>query len=262
MKNKILIIEDDAFLGEALSKKLDGEGYEVILISDGTEALPKMREIRPDLVLLDIVLPHMNGYEILEAKSKDAEIASIPVIIISNSGQPVEISRVLSFGVKDYLVKAQFDPDEVVSKIRMYLSNQNNSEQKTDAGNNVSSLDGRTVLWIEDDAFLSDIIAKKLSGVGCNLIHASTGEDALKLITDKKPDVIMLDVLLPGMDGFEILRRIKLDENTASVPVIMLSNLSQESDFNKARELGASLFMVKAAMSLDEIVEKIKSVLS
>ena len=124
MSKKILVIEDDLFLGEVLLKKLKNEGYETTLARDGAEGLKKISDIKPDLVLLDIILPSMNGYEILEAKFKDDAIKNIPVIIISNSGQPVEISRVLSLGVKDYLIKAQFDPEEVISKVRQQLGNE------------------------------------------------------------------------------------------------------------------------------------------
>src|SRR3989338_10355535 len=118
---KILIIEDDVFLGDALSQKLKNEGFEVALSRDGAEGLDKIKSFVPEMVLLDIILHNMNGYEILEAKQKDPEIAQIPVIIISNSGQPVEISRALALGVKDYLVKAQFDPEEVLLKVRAQL---------------------------------------------------------------------------------------------------------------------------------------------
>src|SRR3989338_11333531 len=105
--SRILIIEDDIFLGDVLVKKLNVAGYDARLSRDGVAGLKELRQWKPDLVLLDIILPQMNGYEILEAKQKDRTIASIPVIVISNSGQPVEINRALALGVKDYLVNAQ-----------------------------------------------------------------------------------------------------------------------------------------------------------
>src|SRR3989338_2634005 len=115
---KILIIEDDSLLGSALKKKLVDEGLKVVLAPDGAIGFEQIKSFQPDLILLDILLPKMNGYEILEAKQKDPSIASIPVIVVSNSGQPVEIDRVMAFGVKDYLVKSQFDPEEVLVKVR------------------------------------------------------------------------------------------------------------------------------------------------
>ena len=120
--SKILIIEDDIFLGDVLVQKFKSNGYEVNLARDGGSGLKQIYEWKPDLILLDILLPVMNGYEILEAKKKDTAISEIPVIVVSNSGQPVEINRALALGVKDYLVKAQFDPEEVLVKVRMQLN--------------------------------------------------------------------------------------------------------------------------------------------
>ncbi len=117
MSKKILIIEDDTVLGDVLNLKLKNAGYEVMLARDGREGYEAIKSFNPNLVLLDIILPNMNGYEILGAKLKDKTIAQIPVIIVSNSERPVDISRALALGVKDYLIKAQVDPDEVLAKV-------------------------------------------------------------------------------------------------------------------------------------------------
>src|SRR3989344_3344445 len=136
---KILIIEDDVFLGDVLTQKLSNEGFEAVLSRDGLDGFNKIKSLHPDLILLDIILPNMNGYEILEAKQKDPTIAGIPVIIVSNSGQPVEINRALALGVKDYLVKAQFDPEEVLVKVRAELKE---AEGHSDGAKSLKSLEG------------------------------------------------------------------------------------------------------------------------
>ena len=117
MVKKVLIIEDEKILSGLLDKKLKEVGYEISLAYDGEEGLQKMREEKPDLVLLDIIMPKKGGFEVLEERRQDNEIKDIPVVIISNSGQPVEISKALDLGVKDYLIKTQFDPKEVVDKV-------------------------------------------------------------------------------------------------------------------------------------------------
>lgn len=119
---KILIIEDEEVLTDILYNKLKKEGYEVIVAKDGLEGLEKIKQERPDLILLDILMPRMDGFGVLETKKKDIEIADIPVIIISNSGQPVEIDRAIQLGAKDYLVKAEFDPQEVLIKVKNCLN--------------------------------------------------------------------------------------------------------------------------------------------
>ncbi len=262
---KILIIEDDAFLGDVLTQKMLKDGYDTLLARDGAEGLEKIKSFMPDLVLLDIILPNMNGYEILEAKQNDPSISKIPVIVISNSGQPVEINRVLSLGVVDYLVKAQFDPEEVLEKVKDQFRRGEEGEKKVGVKLSRKSgggLEGKKIMWVEDDKFLNDIIARKLAGEKCTLLHSFDGADAIQIITAEMPDVILLDIILPGIDGFEILRRIKLDSKIKHIPVILLSNLGQPADLEKGRGMGATLFLVKATVTLDEIIEKIKLVIS
>lgn len=269
--SKILIVEDDIFLGDVLVQKLKASGYETMLARDGASGLKQLREWKPDLLLLDIILPQMNGYEVLEAKQKDPSIASIPVIVISNSGQPVEINRALALGVEDYLVKAQFDPEEVIVKVRLQLAKGGGETApaiKVASGvptaptaTTAPGLSGKKIMWVEDDKFLSDIIARKLSMQGCILVHATEGEEALRVLEKELPDLILLDILLSGIDGFEILRRIKANDKTRHIPVILLSNLGQKEDVDKGTKAGAARFLIKATVTLDEIVEEIKTVL-
>lgn len=117
MAKKILIIEDEEILTNLLQKKLTREGYEISTAEDGEEGLKEMRETKPDLILLDIIMPKKDGFEVMEEMAKDKELKDIPVIIVSNSGQPVEIERAQKLGAKDWLIKTQFDPKEVIDKV-------------------------------------------------------------------------------------------------------------------------------------------------
>jgi CheY-like chemotaxis protein len=125
----------------------------------------------------------------------------------------------------------------------------------------IMSLEGKKVMWVEDDKFLSDVIAKKLSSEKAHLVHTAVGEEAFPLAEKELPDIILLDILLPGLDGFEILRLLKKSDRTRSIPVILFSNLGQKSDIDKGKDLGAVKFLVKATVTLDEIVSEIKSTL-
>lgn len=124
-KKKIILIEDEAVLVDVLQKKLIGEGFDVVVARDGQEGINKLgelREDRPDLILLDIIMPKKDGFAVLEFIKSDKKLSKIPVIIISNSGQPVEISRAKELGVQDWLVKTEFDPEEVMDKVNKYLN--------------------------------------------------------------------------------------------------------------------------------------------
>ena len=117
MAKKILLIEDEKIMVNLLEKKLTKEGYDVSVAWDGKEGLLKIREVKPDLILLDIVMTKMGGFGVMEEVSKDKELKKIPIIIISNSGQPVELERAKELGVKDWLIKTEFDPQEVLDKV-------------------------------------------------------------------------------------------------------------------------------------------------
>lgn len=117
MAKTILLIEDEEIMIDLLQKKLTKEGYSVPTARDGEEGLKMMKKIKPDLILLDIIMPKKGGFEVMEEKIKDEELNKIPVIIISNSGQPVELERAKKLGVKDWLIKTEFDPEEVLEKV-------------------------------------------------------------------------------------------------------------------------------------------------
>ncbi len=121
MTKTILIIEDDKFLRELFVRKLIKEGFKVSEAIDGEEGLKKIKEEKPDLVLLDLILPGIDGFEILSRLKEESILSTIPVIILSNLGQREEIEKGLNLGAKDYLVKALFTPGEIIDKIKAYL---------------------------------------------------------------------------------------------------------------------------------------------
>lgn len=117
MPKKILLVEDEEIMIDLLQRKLTREGYEISVARDGEEGLKAMKEIKPDLILLDIIMPKMGGFEVMEEMAKEPELKKIPVIVISNSGQPVELDRAQHLGAKDWLIKTEFDPQEVIDKV-------------------------------------------------------------------------------------------------------------------------------------------------
>ncbi len=121
MNTKILIIEDDSFLRELIVKKLVNESFDVVEGVDGEEGLKKAQEEAIDLILLDLILPGIDGFEVLKQIKSDPKINSIPVIILSNLGQKEDIERGLKSGAIDFLIKAHFTPAEIIGKIKATL---------------------------------------------------------------------------------------------------------------------------------------------
>tara|TARA_Y100000310_G_scaffold85265_1_gene82096 strand:+ start:12323 stop:12691 length:369 start_codon:yes stop_codon:yes gene_type:complete len=121
MPIKILVIEDDKFLKELISQKLTKEGYKVISAVDGEDGVKKTKAENPNLILLDLILPGMDGFEVLDEIKKDSKLKPIPVIILSNLGQKEDVEKALKLGAVDYLIKAHFAPGQIVDKIKSVL---------------------------------------------------------------------------------------------------------------------------------------------
>ena len=121
MAKNILIVEDDEFLRALMSKKLSSAGFNVSAATDGEKAIEKIKEEMPDLVLLDLILPSIDGFEVLSKVKQDNETKKIPVIILSNLGQKEEIEKGLKLGAVDYLIKAQFTTEEILEKIKKFI---------------------------------------------------------------------------------------------------------------------------------------------
>lgn len=120
-KKKIMIVEDDSFVMDIYQTKLEQEGYEVVGAANGVEALKKLQEIRPDLILLDIIMPYMDGLEVLKKIKDDQGLRNIPIILLTNLSQKEEIDKGLGLGADDYLIKSHFTPSEVLEKIKIQL---------------------------------------------------------------------------------------------------------------------------------------------
>jgi DNA-binding response OmpR family regulator len=121
-KNKVLIVEDDSFISDMYKLKLEAEGFEVRLAEDGARGLEQINLERPDLVLLDVVMPRMDGFAVLAQVKGDPEIQNIPIVLLTNLGQKDSVEKGLKMGALDYIIKAHFTPAEVVGKVREILS--------------------------------------------------------------------------------------------------------------------------------------------
>lgn len=291
---KILVVEDDVVLRDVLKEKLIQRGYNVASVEDGEQALRHIAEDKPDLILLDILMPRKGGMEVMEELNQDPELKKIPIIVISNSGQPVEVQRAKELGAKEFLIKAVFDPNEVLEKVAKVLNETsmnsvsfgttvedeevNEDGEKTTvveldispeeapaetaSGTDDGTKGGkRKILVVEDDKFLRELFVRKMFNEGFDVDSAIDAEQAFDVLKNKKPEIILLDLILPGVDGFEILTQIKKDDNLKHIPVMVISNLGQKEDIDRAIELGAVDFLIKANYTLDEIIARVLTVL-
>ena len=122
-------------------------------------------------------------------------------------------------------------------------------------------ISSKTVLVIEDDVFLSQLLANRLKKLGVNVLRASDGEEGIASLKTNRPDLALLDLILPKKSGFEVLEAVKSDPILSGITVIIISNLGQESDVKRGKELGAVEYFVKAKTSIDGLVDEIKNLL-
>lgn len=120
-KTKILIIEDDSYISDMYRIKLENSGYEVIIAGDGIEGFKALEKQKPNVVLLDIVMPKIDGFNVLKMIKNDSNYKDIPVILLTNLGQEENVKRGFELGAVSYIIKAHFTPSEVVEKIKSVL---------------------------------------------------------------------------------------------------------------------------------------------
>jgi len=253
---KILVIEANKSFGEDVMAALKAAGYaHVSLKTDGASGLAAIYDL-PHLVLLDISLSDIDGYKVLAKKQSEQLLAKIPVFLLSAEGVPINMRDIPKGSVAEVIISLHASAGDIVEKVDHYFGHEGDAGEDGQGGAGGAKI---KLLWVEDDKLIGTILAKKLMSSGFDLRHAQNGEEALNMIAKEKPDAIVVDLLLPGMSGFEILQKIQGDESLKKVPKMVLSNLSKSSDIDRARSLGAEKFLVKASTSLDQIVAEVKA---
>ncbi|MBI2098670.1 MAG: response regulator [Candidatus Wildermuthbacteria bacterium] len=259
-KKRIVLVEDEPTLANLIEAGLQEQGYEVRSARDGKKGLQLIRDVKPDLVLLDIMLPGLKGFDILEKLSKeDHALPALPVIIISNSGDSIEIERALRMGVKDYLVKVNFNPNEVIAKVNNTL--QAHVEERKKKSKLPKTVKGKRVLLVEDDTLLSDMLEKEFVAKHYEVHKAWNAEKARSILAEHEVNVIVLDLVLPDEHGLSFLKELQKNDSTKSIPVIIASNLGQQEEIDQGLRAGAVDYIVKTNTVPREIVEKIEKLL-
>jgi len=283
-KPLVVLVEDEAIIIKLLEQKLTQSGYEVKIAADGIAGIDAIHQYKPDVVLLDMLLPRLNGFGVLAKLKEEGLLPGLPVIIVSNSGQPIEIDRALELGIRDYLIKVNFDPEEVVTRVAEVLEKQRAEETKpkqvetaqsaATVGSAQSAISGTkesdkeianpqagSVLLLEDDFFLSDLLGKKFEQQGYKVYRAFDVPEAKRILEGKNPvDIILLDLVLPGIDGFTFLSELKASLSPwKDIPVIIISNLGQKEEIQRGFDSGAIDYVVKAHNAPEGIVAKVKA---
>lgn len=239
---KILVVDDELNIMRVMRHILEVEGYTVLEASTGMEALARAREEKPDLVLLDVLLPDIDGFEVLERMRKDPETADLPVVILSIMEAKEQSFRL---GAQDYFNKP-IDRVKLVDTVQSLLGD-GNQEIK--------------ILVADDDAHILQAVSQMLSSRGYRVIGAHDGLEAVVKAREEVPNLLVLDLYMPEMDGFEVIRRLRAWEKTAHIPILVLTASDVALDEARALTLGAAQYMNKP-FSENELARVVRDALA
>ena len=223
----VLIIEDEPSSARLLQTYLGEAGYQARIASDGETGLALAMTSPPAAIVLDVLLPGMDGWEVLRRLKSEAALRDVPVIMATVVD---ERGVGLALGAVDYLVKP-IDPAALLQRIRRHTSMVDGTSRRM------------SVLAIDDDRVALDVIERTLAPQGITVRCASTGVEGIRLARDAAPDLVICDLMMPDVDGFEVVGRLQEDAATASIPILVLTahDLSQS---DKARLNGRILGVV------------------
>jgi CheY-like chemotaxis protein len=201
----ILVIEDDRSSAGLLRVYLEDAGYAVAVARDGVEGLELARRSAPSAVILDLLLPKLNGWELIAQLKDDPATSGLPLVIVSMVD---EQGAGFALGVDEYLVKPVARPQLLDALSRCIPG----------------SRAGRTVVAIDDDAIDLDLLEAVLAPEGWVVVRATGGEEGVRAVRRERPAVVVLDLLMPGVDGFAVVDQLRADPLVGDVPIVVLTS--------------------------------------
>ena len=236
----ILVVDDEAPIRRYLNHELSGRGYQVIEASGGREAIALAREHHPDLITLDVLMPDIDGLDVTAVLKSDPDTRDIPILIISVVEEKEKGYRL---GVSDYIVKP-FSKKVLMDRITQLLG----QAQKT-------------ILVADADRALAKTIKSELEKRGFSVYVANDGAKALKVVESNRVDLIVLDTVMPKVDGYEVMKLLKGKPDTADIPIIVLTDVEINGGGVKALSMGAAEYVAKSG-GLSKLFDGIENILS
>ncbi len=241
-KGTVLVIDDDPVARDLLQVHIKKLGYEVSLAANGDQGLRLARQLRPTAIILDVMMPSMDGWMVLSALKTDPELAPIPVTMLTMID---EKNMGYSLGAAEYLVKP-VNREQLAKVLEKY-----STDEKPPL-----------VMIVEDDTVSRDMMATMLTKAGWRVTPAENGQKGLELIRQHQPDLILLDLMMPEMDGFEFATKLFHDPIYNSIPVVVLTakDITLEDKLNLDKE-GVKAIFQKGAFNREELLTEISKLL-
>ncbi len=235
----MLVIDDDATARELLGNHLEAEGFAVATAGGGLEGLKLAKELRPIAITLDVMMPDLDGWSVLAALRQDAELAEIPVIMVTILD---EQRRGIALGAAGYLTKP-------IDRERL----------KRLVGRFRASAPPTRVLLVEDDPDQRERVRSWLDGQQWRVQEAANGREALVRLQADKPDLILLDLMMPEMDGFAVVAALQKEPAWRNIPVIVITSLDLDAKDRERLNSGVQSVLVKETFRPADLVERIRA---
>ena len=244
VRGEVLVVDDDADTRSLVARSLEREGYTVAQAQDGDEALLRMRVSPPSLVILDLVMPGRNGFQVLEQARSEG--LNVPVIVLTGKSLEPHEKQILREGMAAVVQKGGRSIELVAAETRRALA-----EQQRDRGGRLPR-----ILYVEDSPQNRDVVRRYLSGL-FEVIEAEDGEHGVERVRRDEPALVLMDLSLPRLDGWEATRRIKADEKLRQIPVLALTAHASREDQARAQAAGCDEYLTKP-VDRDLLIEAIR----
>lgn len=263
---KVLIVEDDPMISEIYNKKFKDAGFEVSLAMSGKEVLKALEKDAFEITLMDMVMPGLSGLEVLEELNKgNYNIDNMRIIMCSNLSDKENQDKAMELGADGYIIKTQYSPSELVDEVQKRLKDfqgQKKVWKKVAVADVDKNKNGKKILLVEDEAVFSEMFGKGLEGTGYEVSYAHNGALGLKEALANNFDLIIMDMVMPAMTGQEMLGKLKLDEKTKNIPVVVLSASLDENEQKEVEKMGISGFYIKTKTTPEELSRKVGELLN
>lgn len=260
---KVLAVDDDAMMLGIMETALKDQGYQVETAQSGLVALEKAWNWAPDVILLDVIMPDITGFEVAQKIKSDQKTSGISIIMVTGLGSIEDRVKGLEAGADDFLSKP-FNLDELLVRVHSlarlkYLQDKlAQKEAQCPSEIDKERSNRPVILVVEDDIRIVNICRNVLGASGYLIESAVDAEAALEAVLRLRPDLIILDLMLPGRDGLELLSELRKQDDAQAVPVIILTALGDLKTKIKGFYLGADDFLVKPLSSM-ELVARVKA---
>ncbi len=243
LNRSVLVVDDNEMNLDLLSRRMEQEGYHVAVANGGKQALDTLRHERFDLMLLDIMMPDMSGFAVLEQVKADPGHRSMPVMMITADNDIGSVKLCVRLGAVDYIVKPI---NVVVLKSRVWGHIAKASQKhRVNSGKITYATEGARILVVDDIELNRDLLANRLSKLGYVVKTAASADASLRVLGTETIHLMLLDLRMPDVDGFQLLEQVRNNPRFTHLPVIILSSDDSSDAMTRGLSLGAADYVVK-----------------